>query len=119
MPVYENSMMEPLVMESSRRRNDTSCGARPGAVCEEALICEMRIARPVKVASTRRWIRCLDPVNFNGAGPGAVVMLDEAVSGEYVCAGRRVDRSIGEDEERPWVEVVVLLLLDQKVAGAV
>jgi hypothetical protein len=61
-------------MASSNRRKETSWGASPGAVWLEDRICEIRIGRPVRVASTSRWTRCLDPVNFNGAGVGGVAM---------------------------------------------
>lgn len=74
-PVYENSMCEPFVMDSRRRRKDTSCGARPGAVCEDALICDTRIGLPVRVAKTSRWTRYLDPVNLSGGRLCAVVMF--------------------------------------------
>ena len=57
--------MHPLETASSRRKNDTSCGARPGAVGDEALICEIRIVRPVSVANTRRCTRYFEPVNLS------------------------------------------------------
>lgn len=68
-------MCDPFVIASSSRRNETSCGASPGAVCDEERICEIRIGRPVSVARTSRWMRYLEPVNFSGAGAGAVVIL--------------------------------------------
>lgn len=68
-------MCEPLVMDSRRRRKETSWGARPGAVGEDERIWVMRMGRPVKVASTRRWTRYFEPVNFRGAGAVVAAML--------------------------------------------
>lgn len=43
-----------------------SCRVRPGFV-EVDRICEMRTGRPVRVASRRRLVRCLWPVNCTRA----------------------------------------------------
>ena len=88
-PVYENSMCEPFVMDSSRRRKDTSCGARPGDVCDDALICDIRMGLPVRVAKTRRWMRYFDPVNLRGGAVCAVVIFADSftitfISGLYI-----------------------------------
>lgn len=60
-PVMENSIVLPLVMESRSRRKETSAGVRPGCV-DEGRICDMRIGRPVRVERRRRVRRCRWPV---------------------------------------------------------
>lgn len=68
-------MCEPFVTDSRSRRNETSCDARPGAEGDEALICDTRIDRPVRVARTSRWMRCLEPVNLSGGGVCVAAIL--------------------------------------------
>jgi hypothetical protein len=78
-PVMENSIAEPFVIESKSRRKETSWGANPGFVCDEARICEMRTGRPVRVARTRRVVRWPAPLNLRGVvGCVVAIVLEEA-----------------------------------------
>ena len=79
-------MCEPFVMDSSRRRKETSCAARPGAVCDDALICDTRMGLPVKVAKTSCWMRYLEPLNLRRGGVCVVVILADFYSERvYFC----------------------------------
>ena len=48
--MYDISICDPFVIESSNRRNDISCPAKPGFVGDDDRICDMCIIRPVNVA---------------------------------------------------------------------
>lgn len=67
------------MMESRRRRKDTSCGARPTAlVGEEERICEIWMGRPVRVERTRRCVKDWWVVNRKYSGAGAA-MFDVSI----------------------------------------
>ena len=78
-PVMENSIREPLVIVSRRRRKEISWGRSPGLVVELERIWDMRIGRPVRVLRTRRWTRYLEPVKRRGGGEVVVDMATEVV----------------------------------------
>jgi len=61
-PVIENWICAPLVIESSSRIKFVSYGVRPGRV-EDGRILDMRIGRPVSVARSRRVVICRWPSN--------------------------------------------------------
>jgi len=67
-PVYDICMELPLVMASSRRRKETSWGARPGCVGDELRILEICTGRPVRVDRTSRWTKDLCPVKRRNSG---------------------------------------------------
>jgi len=61
-------------MASSSRRKETSCEARPGFVGDDDRIWDIRIARPVSVARTRRRVSARWVVNFRGGGEDVAIL---------------------------------------------
>ena len=62
-----------MVIESSSRKKEISCGARPGFVGEEERISEMWMGFPVSVERTSRCVRCLCVVKRRNSGAGAAM----------------------------------------------
>lgn len=81
-------------MESSRRRKDISCGARPGEVGEMERIWEIWRGFPVSVERTRRDVKCWWVVKRRYSGAGAVAMIGEYIS---CCKERMAEEEIRRD----------------------
>lgn len=74
-PVCPTAASPPFVIASSNRKKDISSALIPGALAFDVLMSETTIVLPVKVASTSRLMRCFEPLNLSGLGPGGAAIF--------------------------------------------